>query len=239
MIIKIENKASRYPLSKFKHGYGYFYRARSFNTLGIVLHTTNGNKNSTYQNELNYLLKAPKVSAHFLIGKEGQVTQLLGLEYAAWHAGYVNDRQYDNNNSIGIELHYTPGENKNLPKMMQATLELCKYLRSTQNIIGMKRHREIAIYSEGPLKGQIGRKSDPSNLTDEEFEVFRNRVFSDIRVVKKGTVIYTDTGLTHRAAHIQTDTIRFGVLLEDIELDVSRLTSKVGWLTNGYGFIQL
>ena len=236
MIIQIQNKASKYPLSTYKNGYGYFYRARSKREYGIVIHSTNGNKNSSYENEVEYLFNSPRVTAHYIISKAGIVTNLLPIEYAAWHSGYVNDKQYDNNNSIGIELHYTPGEYKNLPKMMQSCYEICKLLRSQYPVADIRAHRDIAIFEKGPLKGKLGRKIDPSNLNDEEFKIFRNRVMSNVRIVKKNTQIYTDEALTNPATHINTDSIVSGKLVADTLFDITRLNHSY-WLTNGYGFI--
>ena len=233
MIIQMRNKAEKYPLSKYRKGYGYFIRARAFRTYGIVIHTTNGNRGSSYENEIDFLYRAPKVTAHFIVSKDGRITQLLDIKYAAWHAGEVNDRQYGNNDSIGIEWHYAIGENKITPLMYQSTLELCKKLRIELPIAGIKKHREIAINPDGTL----GRKQDPSNMTDEEFEVWRNRVMSDVRLVKRGTIIYTDTVLKNKAVHINTTNIHKGIVLQDILLDVTPL-GKHTWLTNGFGFIH-
>lgn len=225
MIIQMKDKTSEYKL-----GWGYFVRARAFRTYGIVIHTTNGNRGSTYDNEVDYLYRAKRATAHFIVSKTGIITQLLDLKYAAWHAGEVNDRQYGNNDSIGIEWHYAIGESKDTPMMFQATLELCKKLRSELPIVGLKKHREIAIPK--------GRKSDPSNMTDEQFEVWRNRVMSDMRLLKKGAIIYTDKALQNRASHITTSLIKSGEVKENTQFDISPLNKDVYWLTNGYGFIH-
>ena len=54
----------------------------------IILHTTLGN----YQSTVNHLINpASQVSTHFVIDKKGNVTQLVTLDKAAWHAGYKYD----------------------------------------------------------------------------------------------------------------------------------------------------
>lgn len=51
----------------------------------IVLHTTLGNINSTLSHLTN---PSSNVSAHFVIDRDGNITQLVSLTNAAWHAGY-------------------------------------------------------------------------------------------------------------------------------------------------------
>lgn len=223
MIITIHNKASKYPI-----GHGYDKRRNNRKEYGIVLHTTNGHVGSTYESEVEYLYNSPDVTSHYILSKGGIITSLLPVEFRAWHAGNVNDYRYNNNNSIGIEMHYTPGESKNLPLMMDSAYELCKLLKSQYHILDLKMHRTLAPK----------RKIDPSNLTDEEFKVFRNRVMSFIMRLKKGTVIYTDEALISKATHINTPTIKEGVIQVDTPYDVTRLESSY-WMTNGYGFVSV
>lgn len=127
-----------------------------------MIHSTNGRKNSAFEAEEAYLFAANDVSAHFLIGKDGRITQFLPLQtHAAWHAGNVSDQIYSNENSIGIECHYTPGEDKNLPRMYAALTQLVQYLRENYTIIGIQTHRSVAVPK--------GRKADPSFWTDQDF----------------------------------------------------------------------
>ena len=73
-----------------------FKRGRKEDVSLIVLHITDGQKD--LKRAIEHLSK-PKnqVSAHFLIGQDGTVVQLVDTEDTAWHASGVN------NKSIGIE----------------------------------------------------------------------------------------------------------------------------------------
>jgi N-acetylmuramoyl-L-alanine amidase len=72
--------------------------------LFIVIHyTASGNFINTRDRLLN---KESKVSAHYLIGRAGELAQLVPLNKCAWHAGESSWRGYTglNKYSIGIEL---------------------------------------------------------------------------------------------------------------------------------------
>ena len=97
-----------------------------------------------------------KVSAHFLVWEDGRVSQLVGEDKRAWHAG-VGGWQGDtdiNSCSIGIEIvnggHNVPLEDGSLPpypeQQIESLIALCDYLRATHivpqtRIIG---HSDIA-----------------------------------------------------------------------------------------------
>ena len=138
----------------------------------IVIHTTNGAKGSDYSSELRYIYDSPNIGAHYLVGKTGKVTRLLHPKYRAWHAGAVNDARFNNNNSIGIECHYTPrnGGEGVWPIAMRLALTtlvqelLAEYPHITKDQI--ETHRRVAT--------PPGRKIDPSGLTDVEFYTWRD-----------------------------------------------------------------
>lgn len=139
----------------------------------IIIHTTNGRYNSSYGSEAGYLYSAFNVSAHYLVGKAGQITQFLNPRiHRAWHAGVVSSQRWNNNNSIGIECHYTPGEGPWPIFMKQALTELVKYLIGEFHItlaVNIDTHRKVAI--------PIGRKIDPSGFPDNEFYTWRESLF--------------------------------------------------------------
>lgn len=139
----------------------------------IIIHTTNGRKNTLFGSEANFLLTSNAVSAHYLVGKQGQVAQFLDPRlHRAWHAGAVITQRWNNNNSIGIECHYTPGEGTWPTVMRNALTDLVKYLIDEFNITvpaNIETHRFVAIPK--------GRKIDPSGFSDAEFYVWRRRLF--------------------------------------------------------------
>ena len=97
-----------------------------------------------------------KVSAHFMVWEDGKVSQLVGEDKRAWHAG-VGGWQGDtdiNSCSIGIEIvnggHNFPLAGGSLPPypdiQIQSLIALCDYLRATHvvpqtRIVG---HSDIA-----------------------------------------------------------------------------------------------
>ena len=71
----------------------------------IVLHDTAGRLDG--ETSVGWLCsKAAKASAHFVVGRGGELTQLAPTNVATWHAGQSNWRGMSNVNgfSIGIEI---------------------------------------------------------------------------------------------------------------------------------------
>ena len=99
---------------------------------------------------------AAEVSAHFMVWEDGRVTQLVGEDKRAWHAG-AGSWQGDadlNSCSLGIEIvnggHNVPRADGSLPPypevQIQSVIALCDYLRATHivpqtRIVG---HSDIA-----------------------------------------------------------------------------------------------
>jgi N-acetylmuramoyl-L-alanine amidase len=95
-----------------------------------------------------------KVSAHYLIDKEGIITQMVADEHCAWHAGesFWQGETGMNHNSIGIELD-NKGNEPFAEAQMQVLEDLLAFLIAKhaippQRIVG---HENIAP----------GRKVDP------------------------------------------------------------------------------
>lgn len=86
--------------------FGYPYRASpnkgsrgGKKATTLVWHYTAG---KSAEGAISWLCdKAAKASAHFVIGRKGEVTQLVPLDESAWHAG---DSSVDNASSVGVEL---------------------------------------------------------------------------------------------------------------------------------------
>jgi N-acetyl-anhydromuramoyl-L-alanine amidase len=98
-----------------------------------------------------------RVSAHFLIGRDGQVIQFVSVNRRAWHAGRSGyaGREGCNDFSVGIELEgtdelpYEAAQYAALKMLIAALLEAYPGL-SARRIVG---HSEIAP----------GRKTDPGS----------------------------------------------------------------------------
>jgi AmpD protein len=98
-----------------------------------------------------------RVSAHFLIRREGEVVQFVPCGLRAWHAGAScwQGRERCNDFSIGIELEGSD----DLPfndAQYRALNELLEILRQTYPITGIAGHSDIAP----------GRKTDPGACFD-------------------------------------------------------------------------
>ena len=99
-----------------------------------------------------------KVSAHYTIGKDGEIVQHVQDMHRAWHAGRSvwKGRNSCNDYTIGIELvNLNDGSDSYPEAQHQANVTLCahladRYRASVDDIMG---HLDIAL--------PPGRKSDP------------------------------------------------------------------------------
>lgn len=93
----------RYPVAEWKPSPNHSSRGNATVDL-ICIHQTDGGP--SFEHAASHLCKPEaQVSAHFVIGRCGEVAQLVDTDYAAWHDSGRNKR------SIGIEhVARTPGE---------------------------------------------------------------------------------------------------------------------------------
>ena len=124
----------------------------------IILHHTGS---ESFNGCINWFMKLEaQVSAHFIIGREGQLVQMVEIEKKAWHAGrsqwngIINLNKY----SIGIELCgdgnkmvYAEAQYKTLIELLKYLMELYKI--DVNMILG---HEDVSP----------GRKVDPGKLFD-------------------------------------------------------------------------
>ena len=101
-----------------------------------------------------------KVSSHFLIDREGQITQFVSVYKRAWHAGKSNFENEDNCNDFSIGIEMIGSDNSIFENKQYASLKkLIKSLKKVfpkileDNIVG---HSDIAA----------GRKTDPGPFFD-------------------------------------------------------------------------
>ncbi|MFZ0390357.1 MAG: N-acetylmuramoyl-L-alanine amidase [Calditrichia bacterium] len=125
----------------------------------IIHYTVTSNLKNTvawFQNPI------AKVSAHYVVGKDGTIVQMVKDEHKAWHAGdsYWKGEKWCNSFSVGIEV-VNEGEKKGIPYtplQYEALLYLCstlkdRYLIDDRRILG---HSDISPY----------RKIDPGTHFD-------------------------------------------------------------------------
>lgn len=169
------------------------YQPRPAGTLkprSIIVHTTNGRHGSTLASEARYIMNSREISAHYLIGKHGEIIQFLDpVRDIAYHAGCVKAMLYSNVYTIGIEIHNTPTEGHITTDQQLALTTLVEMLMNQFNIprSNIETHRAVAIFCKGhKLAGKLGRKIDPSGFPNEEFypwrETLNNRSYRTFRV---------------------------------------------------------
>lgn len=159
---------------KWGVGNGCEPRPPGVSPASIVVHTTNGAIGSAFEREALYLrdnnqsTPARRVSAHYLVGKNGRVAQIVPDYLTAYHAG-VSVSGFGNSHSLGIECHLTPGEAW-MPAQREALTALVNQLMQTYRIPRAKveTHRAVALPK--------GRKVDPSEWSDRDFYAWRDRL---------------------------------------------------------------
>lgn len=133
---------------------------------GIIVHTTNGNPGSSFSGEAQYLRNSNDVSAHYLVGKQGQIAMILPPHLMAFHAGEARPG-WQNETTIGIEVHHAIGEAWTDAQRQALTWLVLRLLE--QHAIPARRvetHRAVAL--------PPGRKIDPSDWSDQDFYNWRN-----------------------------------------------------------------
>lgn len=129
----------------------------------IIVHSTFNNSGGEHYN-IDLVLKQFKrydVSAHYVIGRDGTIYQLVNEKDLSYHAGkgsLPDGRTNVNSCSIGIELmtSYTEGPTE---KQTEALLQLINDIKKRNTIKYVLRHSDIAP----------GRKTDPWNMDWEGF----------------------------------------------------------------------
>ncbi len=134
-----------------------FTKGRSKSIEGIVMHSMWG----YYEGSIAWF-KNPeaKASAHYLISKDGEITQMVLDEDTAWHAGIIDEvapawvKPNPNWNTIGIELEDMRDSNWQYPEAQRkAANELVTHLMKKHNI------KEDKIVMHKQLNPS--RRSDP------------------------------------------------------------------------------
>ena len=131
-------------------------RRRPDDITALVIHAT---ANSSLERVVEWFNNPnAQVSAHYSIGKDGQITQHVQDMHRAWHAGRSTwkGRTGCNDYTIGIELvNLNDGADPYPEAQHQANLALCAYLADKYNINpdDIMGHLDIAV--------PPGRKSDP------------------------------------------------------------------------------
>lgn len=105
-----------------------------------------------------FLNKERQVSAHFVVGRDGRVVQMVPIEKRAWHAGVSEwDGMKDINNvSVGIEMvNLNDGKDPYPDAQYAAVAGIIRFVRSRYNV------PDNHIVSHAQIALPAGRKSDP------------------------------------------------------------------------------
>lgn len=127
------------------------YNERSTKVDTIVLHYTAADLRPSLEHLCN-----PKgtnrVSAHYVVDRDGTVYRLVPESKRAWHAGFSNwkGRKDLNNNSVGIEI-INLGNEQYPNAQIEAVIRLCQDIQDRHTIVNIVGHSDIAV----------GRKVDP------------------------------------------------------------------------------
>jgi hypothetical protein len=147
-------------------GTGWDYRVNGRKGTKLIIHTTNGNRGSSFEGECKYLFNSNSVGANFVVGKAGQIAELVPVALRAWHAG-VCKAGWTNNTTIGIECHHAVGETWTIAQRNALTWLVIKLMVEEGIGVGdIDTHREVAL--------PPGRKIDPSDWTNRSFYDWRN-----------------------------------------------------------------
>ncbi len=169
------DKAKQYPID---HGYD----GRNGMPSSIIAHSTEGIRGQSFESAANYLYHSAKVSAHFLIGRSGEIVQFLDPHwYSAWHAGPA-EAPFVNQKSIGIECLHASGET--WPSVQKDALAWLLNRLATQYAIPA---RLVETHGQIAIRGPYQRKRDPTNWPHSEFVLFVGQALNaPPRIVQAG-----------------------------------------------------
>lgn len=152
------------------HGYGRklgsgWIATRSGAVESVIIHATHGRVGSLSTSEAAFLRDSPNVSAHYLIGRDGLLFVILPETYLAWHSGDCEPNAFENNTSIGIELHAATTE-EITPAQKSTLATLLREINTRHRVPStlMRSHRSVAV--------PAGRKSDPATWNDADLNAW-------------------------------------------------------------------
>ena len=138
-------------------------RPLSIVTNCVVLHAT---ASETAESAVRHFLDpASKVSAHFIVGKSGEIIQMVPIEKRAWHAGASvwEGQERVNDFSVGIEIvNLNDGRDEYPEAQYLAVAGILRFLRSHYDILDSR------IVSHAQVALPIGRKTDPVGFDFEK-----------------------------------------------------------------------
>lgn len=131
----------------------------------VVLHSTV--THTTEETTRHFQNPFSKVSAHFVVGKAGEVVQMVPIEKRAWHAGtsILEGQERVNDFSVGIEIvNLNDGNDEYTEMQTLAIAGIIRFLRTRYTI------PDSHIVSHAQVALPPGRKSDPIKFDFEKLK---------------------------------------------------------------------
>lgn len=164
IVLSVVTVVSEQNASRMEDGY-VTIRAPNYNSRPyfgavdcVVLHAT---VTETADDAIRIFLNPfSKVSAHFIVERDGTVTQMVPVGRRAWHAGTsrLGRRANVNDYSVGIEIvNRNDGQQPYTDRQYKAVAEIIRRLRTERGC----RIPPARIVSHHDIALPVGRKSDP------------------------------------------------------------------------------
>lgn len=135
---------------------GKFTPGLKNNPLFIIVHDT-ASGNATLNSILRFFRLSKAVSVHYVVGKSGEIVNMVPEDKVAWHAGVSEYLGYKDLNRYSIGIEVLSDGNSYTDEQRVAVWELCRDIMARNAIPPFKvlRHADVAMPK--------GRKSDISS----------------------------------------------------------------------------
>ena len=120
-----------------------------------------------------FLTPEKRVSAHFVVGRDGRVVQMAPVEKRAWHAGtsVLDGLGKVNDFSVGIEMvTLNDGKDSYPPEQVEAVAGIIRLIRSQYDV------PDARIVSHAQVALPAGRKSDPAGFDFDKLRALARSV---------------------------------------------------------------
>ena len=125
-----------------------------------------------------FLTPSRKVSAHFVVGRDGRVVEMVPVEKRAWHAGnsVFDGATAVNNFSVGIEMvNLNDGKEPYPVEQTEAVAGIIRLLRTKYDI------PDSRIVSHAQVALPAGRKNDPVGFDFQKLKEMARQTSSNDR----------------------------------------------------------
>jgi hypothetical protein len=228
-----------YDKSRLTIGNGYDRRPKGLQPSSLIIHTTSGHVGTAFRAEAEYIYSSPAISAHYLVGKQGQIVRFLESRiYRAWHAG-ASLAGFNNARSIGIECHLTNGESWTEAQrnaLSALVVDLMHQFAIDSKMV--ETHRRIA------LPGPNIRKHDPAEWSDTDFYRWRDTLLDNRPLwrvkpnVTSAVVRVLPTQISAQVGSMHPSDPAFrGEVVSGSTVTLPGFGSSSDWVRMGAGFI--